>query len=650
MVQSPFRYKKPSGRAPFLANGPSDSREQRPTVRIGGDAPAVAEGSVSAAVRGAWNLGGGWSKSWRRSSAESEVDSGESPIRGDDGVGSESGSSLEAEGDDYDVDRGPGSDGDCRSTSTLPLAMTSLLPGKEGSDVPYDAPLQSNSSIGHYRNKKKRMTSLEGLVPVSPPGMEKGQSVRIGGRVIIGEASEPIASSFRPRSGVRSITSQGLRSHGAPNLRSLDSEPTPDFDDIDSEGEADLEAANDSAYPYCHEEDESKLPSGTKRKSASARNAPHQESNGTHPAHHIHKTYHGHHNMKRRRLSKRARTRLTMREVNSNIQPGRHYHSNESLAGHCFEKRTAITIPKVVDFFRRIEIGLIAFNALVSALLTALVLYVCPGPWQARLNESSRAVSVLGAFLSFALVFRTQACYSRWWEARTCWGRITSAIVHLSGQAMCWFDEGDEDEMADRFLTQCVVFPYACKAVLRGNQLADVAEEGPRFLRSGMLTDAELGAIVRHGRPPFACLEVMRRALRGALTGKSHLQTRSDEAVILAVEQALWELYLNFGACLKIHSTRMPASYAVFMRSFVIFFFMLASLSWSPTMGWLTPVVTGFMVFLINQLIVIGDQMMHPFDLQWAGLPLQKFCVVIEHEVMNLSRRHADIEGLFEAW
>ena len=84
-------------------------------------------------------------------------------------------------------------------------------------------------------------------------------------------------------------------------------------------------------------------------------------------------------------------------------------------------------------------------------------------------------------------------------------------------------------------------------------------------------------------------------------------------------------------------------------RAFVFFFFVLASLSWVQSMRWLTPVVTGFMVFLINTVIVIGDQMMRPFDLQWAGLPLQKFCVAIEHKIMNVSRRHANINTLLLA-
>ena len=343
---------------------------------------------------------------------------------------------------------------------------------------------------------------------------------------------------------------------------------------------------------------------------------------------------------KRRRLSKRARTRLTMREVNSNIQPGR---------SDSFLDFSGVTLPKTIDFFLQIEIKLIAVNAMVSVLLTILVLTTFPESWQTSLKESSRAVSFLGAFLSFALVFRTQSCYQRWWEARTQWGKMTATCVNVAGQSLTWFAD---EELLDRFLTHCIIFPYSCKAVLRGNALTGSLEEGPRFLQSGMLTDADLGVIVRHGTfPPFACIDIMRRTMHEELL-KYHsnnydhrrLPPEAVNGAYLAMENSLNELYFNFGACAKIKSTQMPASYTVFMRSLIFFFFIFATLSWAPIIKYLTPIIIGFMVFLLNTVIVIGDQMMRPFTLTWSGLPIQKFCVMIEQEVLSVSRRQGDIK------
>ncbi len=347
---------------------------------------------------------------------------------------------------------------------------------------------------------------------------------------------------------------------------------------------------------------------------------------------------------KRRRLSKRARTRLTMREVNSNIQPGR----SDSVLDF-----SNVTLPKTIDFFQRIEIKFVAVNAAVSVLLTILVLTTFPESWQTSLKESSRAVSLLGGFLSFALVFRTQSCYQRWWEARTQWGKMTATCVNVAGQSLTWFAD---EELLDRFLTHCIIFPYACKAVLRGNALNSSSEEGPRFLQSAMLTDADLGVVVRHGLfPPFTCIDIMRRTMHEELL-KYHsnnydhrrLPPEAVNGAYLAMENSLNELYFNFGACAKIKSTQMPASYTVFMRSFVFFFFVFTTLSWAPIIKYLTPIITGFMVFLLNTVIVIGDQMMRPFTLTWSGLPIQKFCVMIEQEVLSVSRRRGDIKRLVQ--
>ena len=56
---------------------------------------------------------------------------------------------------------------------------------------------------------------------------------------------------------------------------------------------------------------------------------------------------------------------------------------------------------------------------------------------------------------------------------------------------------------------QCIVFPYACREVLIKNQLNDSSEQGPQFVNSGMLRDADLGVIMQHGSP-FVCMDIIR--------------------------------------------------------------------------------------------------------------------------------------------
>ena len=41
--------------------------------------------------------------------------------------------------------------------------------------------------------------------------------------------------------------------------------------------------------------------------------------------------------------------------------------------------------------------------------------------------------------------------------------------------------------------------------------------------------------------------------------------------------------------------------------------------------------------------------MLKPFDLIWAGLPLKKYCVVIEKEIMDVARRFYDKNQVFRS-
>mmetsp|Transcript_13447 Transcript_13447/g.28533 ORF Transcript_13447/g.28533 Transcript_13447/m.28533 type:complete len:272 (+) Transcript_13447:383-1198(+) len=54
--------------------------------------------------------------------------------------------------------------------------------------------------------------------------------------------------------------------------------------------------------------------------------------------------------------------------------------------------------------------------------------------WLSLLPESKGAIATLGAFYSFALVFRTNICYARWWEGRTLWGTLIVYSIRIAQQ------------------------------------------------------------------------------------------------------------------------------------------------------------------------------------------------------------------------
>ncbi|KAL7524285.1 hypothetical protein ACHAWF_000891 [Thalassiosira exigua] len=339
-----------------------------------------------------------------------------------------------------------------------------------------------------------------------------------------------------------------------------------------------------------------------------------------------------------RLFTRKSQHRLTISESIGSVQPGQH----GSAASGSLEKMRDITIPKAVDLFRRTKQRHLVINGGISAAVTALVLYAFPDEWNARLAGSSFAVAVLGSLLSFAIVFRTQACYSRWWEARILWGQMVAAIANAASQGMLWFGDGKGGGLAKEFMTYCVIFPYACKATLRGNLLDEEPEEGQRFLRRAMLTEEELTFLMEGPTPPFVCVDVMRGLILESFKRENgcNLPSSVRQGAFLALEKTLYELVLAIGGCLRIKSTKMPASYTIYMRSCVIFYLILASFVWAPTVHWLTPFLVAFVTFFMDFVIVIGNQMMSPFDVQWSGLPLQKLCVFMEREVTSCLDLH----------
>ena len=78
---------------------------------------------------------------------------------------------------------------------------------------------------------------------------------------------------------------------------------------------------------------------------------------------------------------------------------------------------------------------------LASSAVTFLVSYISTteySKWLTYVTASSPAVGTLGALFSFALVFRTNICYARWWEGRSLWGQIIINSIRICQQSRLW--------------------------------------------------------------------------------------------------------------------------------------------------------------------------------------------------------------------
>lgn len=117
----------------------------------------------------------------------------------------------------------------------------------------------------------------------------------------------------------------------------------------------------------------------------------------------------------------------------------------------------------------------------------------------------------------------------------------------------------------------------------------------------GVINDAELEIIAEQpGWQPYYCLDVMRHVFTDAMqtqTGKNRVCSGQFEAM----ESSIRDMATAIGGLIRVKSTGLPASYDTFFKLSGFNFFLAATFSWSPDMGWYTPlvVVSGTIMFVI---------------------------------------------------
>ena len=110
--------------------------------------------------------------------------------------------------------------------------------------------------------------------------------------------------------------------------------------------------------------------------------------------------------------------------------------------------------------------------------------------------------------LGLLLVFRTNASYARWLEARKAWGRIVSHCRNIMRQAALWLEDDDPSALDE--LVVCVwAFPRSLWA-----HLSDPAKE-PRFAAElkGAMGDEAAAALLEAPHRPLRALALLSAAV-----------------------------------------------------------------------------------------------------------------------------------------
>jgi putative membrane protein len=215
--------------------------------------------------------------------------------------------------------------------------------------------------------------------------------------------------------------------------------------------------------------------------------------------------------------------------------------------------------------------------------------------------------TTLSLVLGLLLVFRTNAAYSRWWEARILWGSLVNTSRNLAVKVTTIPVAAPRDEIdsAGRLI---IAFPYALRDRLRNTTSEEVPAELDGF-------DHKPSAIVKQ---LYQLFTAWRRA--GHIDG-------IDLRILDAEASKLLEIC---GACERILGTRMTRSYRRFARQCVVLF--LAVLPWemAVTIGWWAAPMAMVIAYFMIGLEVVAEHVEEPFGHDEDDLDLDGLCATID--------------------
>jgi putative membrane protein len=264
---------------------------------------------------------------------------------------------------------------------------------------------------------------------------------------------------------------------------------------------------------------------------------------------------------------------------------------------------------------------------LLLALWDVLVVVGCKALHWDFLALKELPLALYGSVIGIVVGFRNNSAYGRWWEARKLWGRIVNNSRSLARQACSSIraQNGTDHACAEKLVRKLVMcqiaFAHALRQHLRG---LNASEELARLLPA---PDAE--RLGREHNVPLAIQQEMARMLLAAKESGwiDALQWQS-------LDRNLDELADAQGGVERIKNTPMPHQYDYFPGLFVHVYCTLLPLGMVAQLGWLTPLgstLVGFMLLALNR---IGNDLEDPFDNTVHDIPMTSITTTIERNLL----------------
>lgn len=281
--------------------------------------------------------------------------------------------------------------------------------------------------------------------------------------------------------------------------------------------------------------------------------------------------------------------------------------------------------------------------AVSTAVAVAVTLAVHQWP-SFRPNLTALPFSLIGLAISIFLGFRNNTGYDRFWEGRKLWGRMVNVsrsftrqlttlvgprMVDAAGDHTLSAEERAEVDAARRELVYAqIAYVHCFRQHLRKQDELDELRE---FLPADLLA-----SLAQEHNRPVAISQWMGERLRELYDwGWIHPMHLN------VLEGSLTEITAVQGACERIKSTPIPASYTVLIHRIVLLYCIGLPFGIVEATGDLTAVVVLIVAYAFYGLDAVGTEIEDPFGLDPNDLPLSTLSRMIE---VNLRQRLGETE------
>lgn len=230
-----------------------------------------------------------------------------------------------------------------------------------------------------------------------------------------------------------------------------------------------------------------------------------------------------------------------------------------------------------------------------------------------------------GVIMGLILVFRVNAGYDRWWEARKLWGKVVNCSRNLAITIINYIESSDSDEV-DKSLSFIAAMPYLMKNTLRGLNATD---EVKHLLCKNTYVQLQEW----QNKPNFISSKL------AELLSQMQKNGKLNQFAFLKAEELREEILDCHGACERILTTPMPFVMAVKSRRFILLFLMILPVALVGYSVYINPIIVTLVAYALFSLDQIGVELQNPFSTDnLSHLPMDDICNTIENNLMEIKK------------